>query len=40
MDAFMNKEQQVTEDKQAAKAAIKHAKEQECVHMAQKYIEI
>ena len=36
----MNKEQQVPEDQQAAKAAMEHAKEQERVHMAQKYIEI
>ena len=36
----MNKEQQVPEDQQAAKAAMEHAKEQERVHTAQKYIEI
>ena len=40
MDACMNKEQQVPEDQQAAKAAMENAKEQECVHGAQKYIEI
>ena len=40
MDDSMNKEQQVPEDQQAAKAATEHAKEQERVHMAQKYIEI
>ena len=35
----MNKEQQVTENQQAAKASMEHAKEQECIHTAQKYIE-
>ena len=40
MDACMNKEQGVPEDQQAAKSAIEHAKEQECVHTAHKYIEI
>ena len=33
----MNKEQQVLEDRQAAKAATEHAKEQERVHTAHKY---
>ena len=37
MDASMNTEQQVPEYKQATKSAIKHANEQEPVHMAQKY---
>ena len=36
----MNKDQQVPEDQQAAKAAMEHAKEQERFHTAQKYIEI
>ena len=36
----MNNEQQVTEDQQTSKSAMEHAKEQERVHMAQKYIEI
>ena len=36
----MNKEQQVPEDQQAAKVAMEHAKEQERVHTAHKYIEI
>ena len=36
MDAYMNKEQQVPEDQQAKKPAMEHAKEQECVHTAQK----
>ena len=36
----MNKEQQVPEDQQSAKATMEHAKEQERVHTAQKYIEI
>ena len=36
----MNKYQQVPEDQQAAKSAMKRTKEQECVHMAQKCIEI
>ena len=40
MDACMNKEQQVPEYQQTAKAAIEHAKEQERVHTAQKYNEI
>ena len=40
MYACMNKEQQVTEDQQAAKAAMEHAKEKERVHTAHKYIEI
>ena len=40
MNACMNKEKQVPEDQQAAKAALEHAKEKERVHMAQKYIEI
>ena len=35
----MNKEQQVPEDEQAAKSAMEHAKKQERVHTAQKYIE-
>ena len=39
MDACMNKEQQITEDQQAAKSAMEHAKEQEHVHMVHKYIE-
>ena len=39
MDACMNTEQQVPEDQQAAKPAMKHAKEQECVHTTEKYIE-
>ena len=37
MDAYINKEQQISEYKQAAKSKMEHAKEQECVHMAQKY---
>ena len=40
MDACMNKEQQVPEDQQSAKATMEHAKEKERVHMAHKYIEI
>ena len=32
MDAYMNKEQQVPEDQQAANAAKEHTKEQERVH--------
>ena len=40
MDAYINKEQQISEYKQAAKSKMEHAKEQECVHMAQKYIYI
>ena len=36
----MNKEQQIPEDQQATKSAMEHTKEQECVHTAQKYIEI
>ena len=40
IDACTNKEQQVPEDQQAAKSAMEHAKEQERVHTAQKYIEI
>ena len=36
----MNNEKQVPEDQQAAKSAMEHAKEQERVHTAQKYIEI
>ena len=40
MDDCMNKEQQVLEDQQAAKSAMEHAKEQDRVHTAQKYIEI
>ena len=40
MDDCMNKEQQVSEDQQSKKFAMKHAKEQECVHTAQKYIGI
>ena len=36
----MNKEQQVTEDQQSAKSAMEHAKEQERVHRAHKYIQI
>ena len=40
MYACMNKEQQVSEYQQAAKSAIEHAKEQERVHTAQKYIKI
>ena len=35
----MNKEQQVPEDQQAAKAEMEHGKEQECVHKAQRNIE-
>ena len=35
----MNKEHQVLEDQQAEKSAMEHAKEQERVHTAQKYIE-
>ena len=38
MDTFMNNEQQVPEVQQPAKTAIEHAKEQACVHTAQKYI--
>ena len=38
MDAYMNKEQQIPEDQQDAKAAMEHAKEQERVHTAQNYI--
>ena len=34
----MNKEQQVPEYQQAAKATMEYAKEQERVHTAQKYI--
>ena len=34
----MNKEQQIPEDQQAAKAAIKHIKEQEHDNMARNYI--
>ena len=34
----MNKEEQIPEYKQAAKSAMEHAKEQEHVHTAQKYI--
>ena len=40
MDTCMNKEQQVPEYQQAAKASTEHAKEKERVHTAQKYIEI
>ena len=40
MDSCTNKEQQVPEYQQAAKSAMRHAKEQKRVHMAQKYIEI
>ena len=40
MDACTNKEQQVREDQQLAESAMEHAKEQERVHTAQKYIEI
>ena len=36
----MNKEQQVPEYQQATKDAMEHAPEQECVHTAQKCIEI
>ena len=39
MDACMNKELQVSEYQQAAEAAMEYAKEQERVHMTQKYIE-
>ena len=39
MDAYMNKEQQVPEDQQAAKATMEHAKGKKRVHTAQKYIE-
>ena len=35
MDAYMNKEKQIPEYQQAAKAAMEHAKEQESVHTAQ-----
>ena len=34
----MNKDKQVTENQQAAQAAMEHAKEQERVHTEQKYI--
>ena len=34
----MNKEQQVPEDQHSAKVATEHAKEQECVYTAHKYI--
>ena len=40
MEACMNKYQQVPEDQEAANSAMKHANEQERVHMEQKYIEI
>ena len=40
MEACMNKEQQFTENQQAEKSAMEHAKEQERVHTAQKYIGI
>ena len=40
MDACMNNDKHVIEYQQAAKAAMKHTKEQECVHTAQKHIEI
>ena len=40
MEACMNKEQQVPEDQQSAKSAMEHAKEQEHVYTAQKYIGI
>ena len=40
MKACRNKEQQVPKYQQDAKSAIEHAKEQECFHTAQKYIEI
>ena len=40
MYACMNTEQQVPEYQQAREDAIDHAKEQECVHTAQKYNEI
>ena len=40
MNSFMNKEQQVPEYQQAVKATVENAKEQERVHMAQKYIEM
>ena len=36
----MNKDQQVPEYQQAAKSAMRHAKKQERVHTAHKYIEI
>ena len=40
MDTCINKEKQVTEDKQAAKSSMEHAKEKGRVCTAQKYIEI
>ena len=40
MYACKNKEQQVPEDQQSSKSTMEHAKEQERVHTAQKYIEI
>ena len=40
MGACMNKEQQVPEYQQAAKAAMGHSKKQERAHTARKYIEI
>ena len=40
MDACMNKEQQYPEDQQTEKSTMENTKEQECVHTAQKYIEI
>ena len=40
MDACINKEQQVPEYQQSAKAAMEYSKEQERVHTAKKYIEI
>ena len=39
MVACMNKEQQVSEDQQSAKAAMEHVKEKERVHTVQRYIE-
>ena len=36
----MNKEKKLSEDQQAAKSAIEHAKKKERAHTAQKYIKI
>ena len=40
MNACMNKEQQIPEYQQAAKSAMEHTKEHDCVHTAHKQIEI
>ena len=40
MDDFINKKQQVSEYQQDEKDEMEHAKKQERVHMAQKYIDI